>query len=31
VPAVYHLLARRTGSPGEIASKLESLQSQSVR
>ena len=31
VPAVYHLLARRTGSPGEIASKLESLQSQSAR
>ncbi|MGB7216952.1 MAG: efflux RND transporter permease subunit [Gammaproteobacteria bacterium] len=25
VPAFYHLLARRTGSPGEIAAKLEAL------
>jgi multidrug efflux pump len=26
VPAFYHVLARRTGSPGEIARKLEALQ-----
>jgi multidrug efflux pump len=26
VPAFYHVLARRTGSPGEIARRLQSLQ-----
>ena len=28
VPALYHLLARRTGSPGEVAAKLEALQTE---
>ncbi|MBN1238919.1 MAG: efflux RND transporter permease subunit [Gammaproteobacteria bacterium] len=27
VPAFYHLFARRTGSPGEVASRLEAMQS----
>jgi multidrug efflux pump len=28
VPAFYHLFARRTGSPGEVAAKLEALQAE---
>lgn len=30
VPALYHLFARRTGSPGEVAAKLEALQTEAV-
>jgi len=31
VPAFYHLFARRTGSPGEVAAKLAALQAQVAR
>ena len=31
VPAFYHLFARRTGSPGEVAAKLAALQAQTAR
>jgi multidrug efflux pump len=30
VPATYHLLARRTGSPNAIANRLEAMQADSV-
>ncbi|HEX6992813.1 MAG TPA: efflux RND transporter permease subunit [Gammaproteobacteria bacterium] len=30
VPAFYHLFARRTGSPGEVAAKLRALQAQAA-
>ena len=30
VPAFYHLLARRTGSPGEVAAKLEALKAEAA-